>query len=93
MSAIEAAAAGKPIVLTSDCGIASEFASAGAAQIVEPTVESVLRGMLAIADNTRLRKELGERARRLFERKWSTNLLERNLVERYSEVRSIVAGA
>jgi glycosyltransferase involved in cell wall biosynthesis len=89
MIAIEAAAAGKAIILTRDCGIADAFAAADAALIVEPEVGAVAEAMTQLATSGSLRTLLGLQARGLFEDRWSLPALGETLEREYANTLAV----
>lgn len=86
MIAIEAAASGKALILTSDCGLAKTFAKADAALIVDPEVPSVAAAMHALAVDEAQRHSIGRAGRLLFEERWSLASLGQSLDGIYGQV-------
>lgn len=86
MIAIEAAAARTPLVLTRDCGLADQFEQAGAAIVVEPTVDGVFEAMCAIAADPDGCEAMTGMARILYESTWTLDALARRLEEVYWQV-------
>ena len=92
MSVIEAAAAGTPLIVTAQCGLADHLRSADAALLPEPTAEAFCAAMLALAGDPQRRKELGVNARLLHGRLWSADLLAEDLHRHYAEVIGAAGG-
>lgn len=93
MIAIEAAAAGRAQILTSDCGLAESFSDAGAAIVVEPDVASVARAMRVLARDSGLRASIGLAGRALFEDRWSLASLGEELERAYGQLIQVSTGA
>lgn len=85
MVIIEAAAVGTPIILTTECGLASPLRKADAAVVAEPTVEAFRAAMAAVAADKGLRRGLSARARGLHLRLWSAESLAERLLGLYAE--------
>ncbi|MDQ0848576.1 glycosyltransferase involved in cell wall biosynthesis [Arthrobacter sp. B3I9] len=85
MVVLEAAAVGTPIVLTSECGLASALSEAGAALIAEPNAAAFRRAMASVGRNPDLRRQLSARARELHSRLWSAESLAERLLGLYAE--------
>ena len=85
MSVIEAAAAGTPMIITSECGLSADLYEGNAAVLAEPTAEAFSRAMLDLAADPQRRIELGSNARRLHERLWSARSLAEDLRKLYLE--------
>jgi glycosyltransferase involved in cell wall biosynthesis len=63
MTLLEACAAGVAVVCTSSCGLASQLRDARAAEVVEPTEESLAAGMRRVLTDTAHRQRLAAHAR------------------------------
>ncbi|MDF9752050.1 glycosyltransferase [Arthrobacter sp. ES3-54] len=85
MVIIQAAAVGTPIILTSECGLASPLRKAAAAIIAEPTPEAFHAAMAAVAADQDLRYRLSARARELHLGLWSAESLAESLLGLYEE--------
>lgn len=85
MVIIQAAAVGTPIILTSECGLASPLRKAAAAIIAEPTPEAFHAAMVAVAADQDLRYRLSARARELHLGLWSAESLAESLLGLYEE--------
>lgn len=85
MVIVEAAGVGTPIVLTSECGLASTLQEAEAALIAEPTAAAIGTAMAAVAADPALRHRLSRRARDLHSRLWSAESLAEHLLGFYAE--------
>jgi glycosyltransferase involved in cell wall biosynthesis len=85
MVIIQAAAVGTPIILTSECGLASPLRKAAAAMIAEPTPEAFHAAMAAVAADQGLRYRLSARARELHLGLWSAESLAESLLGLYEE--------
>lgn len=85
MVIIEAAGVGTPIILTSECGLASALSEADAALIAEPTAGAFQAAMAAVAADQDLRKQLSSRARKLHSHLWSAESLAERLLDFYAE--------
>lgn len=85
MSVIEAAAAGTPLIVTAECGLAADLAEGDAAVLPAPTTEAFRDAMLDLAADPHRRAELGANARRVHQRLWSTSALAEDLRKLYLE--------
>lgn len=85
MVIIQAAAVGTPIILTSECGLATPLRKAAAAIIAEPTPEAFHAAMAAVAADRDLRYRLSARARELHLGLWSAESLAESLLGLYEE--------
>ena len=93
MSVLEAAAAGTPLIITSECGLAADLYEGDAAILAEPTVEAFSRAMLDLAADPQRRIELGSNARRLHARLWSARSLAEDLHKLYLEALAATSAA
>lgn len=85
MSVIEAAAAGTPMIITTQCGLSEALRSGRAAVLAEPTVEAFCAAMLALAADPQVRAGLGSNAKQLHLRLWSARRLADDLRGHYGE--------
>ncbi len=85
MSVLEAAAAGTPLIVTEECGLAGALGAADAAVLTEPTAGALCEAMLKLAADPQRRADLGANARRLHQELWSTERLAENLTAHYLE--------
>lgn len=85
MSVIEAAAAGTPLIVTAECGLAADLAEGDAAVLPAPTTEAFRDAMLDLAADPHRRAELAANARRVHQRLWSTSALAEDLRKLYLE--------
>lgn len=83
MLALETAASGVPLILTSQSGVSRLFADADAAEVVEPTIKQVTAAMRRLATEPSRGAQVGIRARALWERTWTTDRLLRQLATSY----------
>ncbi|MCC3295297.1 glycosyltransferase [Arthrobacter sp. zg-Y411] len=86
MTVLEAAALGTPVILTAQCGLAPLMDRNEAAVVVEPSVPAVRDAMLQLARDPAARKRIGENARQVHRRNWSTRALGGDLLEAYRGV-------
>lgn len=93
MSVIEAAAAGTPLIVTSECGLAADLYEADAAVLPEPTAEAFCEAMLKLGADSGRRAELGLNARLLHRRLWSAQRLAEDLRGLYLEAMGAAAVA
>ena len=93
MSVIEAAAAGTPLIVTSECGLAADLREGDAAMLPEPTTDAFREAMLKLAASPDRRVELGSNARRLHRRLWSAQLLAEDLRKLCFEALGETAGS
>lgn len=85
MVVIEAAGVGTPIILTSECGLASVLQEADAALIAEPRADAFQSAMATIGADPDLRHRLSRSARDLHSRLWSAESLAEHLLGFYAE--------
>lgn len=93
MSVIEAAAAGTPLIVTSECGLAADLYEGDAALLPEPTADAFCQAMLKLAADPDRRIELGSNARRLHQRLWSAQQLAEDLRKLCLEALGATAGS
>ncbi len=86
---LEACLAGRPMVLSSGCNIASEFADR-AALVVPPEADQLANACNRLLTDPKLRKRLGEEGRRMLEAKYRLEEVAARLERIYLEVRSEV---
>ncbi|MDE2855130.1 MAG: glycosyltransferase [Chloroflexota bacterium] len=82
MAALEAMAAGLPVLLSPGCNM-DEVAGCGAGFVVEATVQAVAERMKALLGDEALRLKMGGRARRLAESNYSWDEVAENLENLY----------
>jgi glycosyltransferase involved in cell wall biosynthesis len=87
VAAVEAMAAGLPVVVSDQVGIHREVAEARAGLVVPCHPEALADAMLALASNPALRAELGARGRRLARDRFSLGAMTDGLVAMYTEAR------
>lgn len=85
MVIIEAAGVGTPIILTSECGLASTLRQAGAAVIADPVAGAFQAAMASVAADPDLRHRLSSRAQDVHARLWSAEALAQRLLNFYTE--------
>ncbi|SRR5581483_562207 len=88
VAAVEAMAAGAPIVITDRVGIHEQVSRAQAGLVVEPTVAAVRDGLLALLQDENERRAMGERARRLALTEFSWDTIAAALLREYQALRS-----
>ena len=86
MAALEAMAAGLPVVLSPGCNL-DAVADCGAGFVVEPTVEAFADKLRLLLSDPALRREMGERARQLAEERFAWNRIAERLEEIYNNLR------
>ena len=86
MVVLEAAALGKAIVLTADCGLSEELKQDEAALIIQPHVEEIVEAVELLAKDGNLRASLGKRAKKHYLEHWSIESMGRSLSSLYEEV-------
>lgn len=82
MAALEAMAAGLPVVLSPGCNM-DEAAAAGAGFVVEPTVDAFAERLKALLSDEALRQEMGGRARQIAEARYAWNTVAERLEDLY----------
>jgi glycosyltransferase involved in cell wall biosynthesis len=85
VAAVEAMAAGLPVVISDRVGIYREVAAAGAGLVVPCQEEAVADAVLRLAGDSALRGELGARGRDLARRRFSIVAMTDNLVGMYGD--------
>ena len=83
MTVIEAAAVGAPLIVSTECGLASELGNAGAAVLCEPTAGALAEAMRKLGADAQARSALGAAARQVHRRVWSAEGLARDLLGQY----------
>jgi glycosyltransferase involved in cell wall biosynthesis len=85
IAAVEALAAGVPVVISPAVNIAPDVGAAGAAIVVDAQPAALARALSALLDDAARRTELGERGR-LFARRYDWSHLGGRLAEAYEAV-------
>ncbi len=85
MALLEAMACGLPVVITPQCHL-PEVARARAGLVVEPQAEALALAMQRLAENPRLRAEMGENARRLVATKYTWDSIAAQMVRLYESI-------
>jgi glycosyltransferase involved in cell wall biosynthesis len=86
VAAVEAMAAGLPVVISDRVGIYREVATARAGLVVPCEEEAVADAILRLTGDSTLRGELGARGRELARRRFSIEAMTDNLVGMYGDV-------
>ena len=81
MVAAEAMAAGLPVLVTEQVGLAEEVAKAGAGYSVRPESEAIAKRWSGLLANPELRASMGQKGRDLVERYFATEVVSRQMVE------------
>jgi glycosyltransferase involved in cell wall biosynthesis len=94
VAVVEAMASGLPVVISDQVGIHREVAEAGAGLVVPCRAEPLANAIKCLAEDPGLRRELGERGRRLARERFSSEAMTAGLVQLYEEtLRSARAAA
>ena len=83
MSVIEAAAVGAPLIVSTECGLASELGRAEAAVLCEPTAGALAEAMRKLGADAQARSTLGAAARQVHRTVWSAEGLAQDLLGEY----------
>ncbi len=86
IAALEALAYGKPSVLSTRIGFASELIAADAALICEPTQDAVCQAMQTLVSDANLQKRLASNARALFLANYQIEQVASNFVNAIKQV-------
>ena len=85
MAALEAMAAGLPVLLSPGCNL-DEVAGAGAGVVIEPTVNAFAEGLRRLLRDVDLRRRMGLRARQLAEERYAWDGVAARLEEIYARL-------
>lgn len=86
MAALEAMAAGRPVLLSPGCHL-DEVEGAGAGFVVAATVDAFAEKLRLLLTNRPLRREMGERARQLVEARYTWDGIAERLEDVYRSLR------
>jgi glycosyltransferase involved in cell wall biosynthesis len=86
IAVVEAMATGLPVIISNKVNIWREIEAACAGLVVNPRAPEVADAMLAVLQNPRLAKEMGERGRRLARDKFSWRSAGSQLIRLYEQV-------
>ena len=86
ISAVEAMAAGVPVVVTDGVGIAPDVKEAKAGIVIEKNEEQLAKAILGLLRDEDLRKALGERGKKLVEEKYSWPNIAKKWLAAYNEL-------
>lgn len=86
MAAVEAMSAGLPVVISDQVGIHEEVSRAGAGLVVPQNREELAGAIAKLLQDSELREDMGRKARRLVERKFSWERGARDLSGVYEDV-------
>ncbi len=81
MVVAEAMAAGLPVLVTEQVGLAEEVAKAGAGYRVAAEREGIAKSWLSLLADSELRRSMGQKGRDLVERHFATEVVTRQMVE------------
>ncbi len=85
MAAVEAMAAGLPVILSRACRI-PDFEEARAGFVVAPETEALCGAMLRLIDDPLLRKQMGQNGRQLVLAKYTWDKVAKRMIEAYQTV-------
>lgn len=86
IAAVEAMAAGLPVIVTDRVGIHPEIAASGAGIVIQPDEESLAFAIEELIDNPAARREMGARGWALARDKFSVEAMTNGLMEAYGRV-------
>jgi glycosyltransferase involved in cell wall biosynthesis len=86
VAAVEALAAGLPVVLTDQVGIAAEVEASQAGLVVPPDVDSLTAALDRLLSDSALRQTLVRNAHQLVDERFSLDAMTRRLLGLYREV-------
>lgn len=88
MSVLEALSLGKPVVVTNSCGLAPDIMRHNAGVVVEPTLESLIKGVERLLANPELRNSISTKAKELASEHFGMNAVCRQLEIAYEDIAS-----
>lgn len=88
MTLLEALALGKPSICTSSCGIAADLRADSAAVVTEPGPAALTTQLRSLITNPQLRSELGERAAKVAQARFSMEAVGDQLLRAYARSRT-----
>jgi glycosyltransferase involved in cell wall biosynthesis len=86
LAAVEALAAGVPVVLSAGAGIAHDVVHAGAALVISPDAGAIARAVERILNDGELARHLGSRAQALVRSRYRADAVAAQLVKLYAEI-------
>jgi glycosyltransferase involved in cell wall biosynthesis len=88
LAAVEAMAAGLPLVISNKVNIWRELEQAGAGLVVECDAHALAGAMRELLENRKVAKKMGERARRLVHQRFSCEVVARQMLGLYHDIAS-----
>lgn len=92
MAAVEAMSVGKPVVVTTSCGLADDVRAHSAGLVVGSGREELRDAMERLVSDGALRRRLGANGRRLVEDRFTMDRVVRRLLDDYAESIELVRG-
>ncbi|MBS1692082.1 MAG: glycosyltransferase [Actinobacteria bacterium] len=86
MSVLEAMSVGVPVVICADCGLAGIVARTGCGVVVNHEIAPLAAAVAAILDDTRVAREMGDRARAAAHDELGMQSVADSLLDTYAEV-------
>jgi glycosyltransferase involved in cell wall biosynthesis len=86
LAAVEALAAGVPVVLSAGAGIAHDVVHAGAGLVISPDPGEIARAVERILSDGELARQLGDRAQALVRSRYQAEAVAAQLVKLYAEI-------
>lgn len=86
LAVAEAMAAGLPVVVSGEVGIAPEVQAHGAGIVVECSTPSLAGGLKKLISDPALARQMGERGRKLVQEKFSWDKAAKQLIELYRKI-------
>jgi glycosyltransferase involved in cell wall biosynthesis len=89
MVVAEAMAAGLPVLVTEQVGLAEEVAKAGAGYCVRSESEAIAKCWLGMLADPELRASMGKKGRELVERHFATEVVSRQMLEFFRQIANV----
>jgi glycosyltransferase involved in cell wall biosynthesis len=86
MSAVEAMAAGLPILVSDSVPLGYHAEKAGAGRVVPGTTEAFTRGLVQLLNRPEQLKDMGEQARTLVEQEFDVSVVAQAMLEQYKAI-------
>jgi glycosyltransferase involved in cell wall biosynthesis len=88
LAAVEAMAAGLPLVISNKVNIWRELEQAGAGLVVECDAHALAGAMRKLLENREVAKNMGEQGRRLVRQRFSCEVVAREMLGLYRDIAS-----
>ena len=82
----EALALGKPVIVCKGTGIDKIVAENNIGYVIDYSAESFYNALNHLCEDDKLRQEMGQRARKLYEQKYNWEMMKKTLIDAYAQL-------